>query len=57
MNHRKPANYRKNMQFKNGPLWHSKLFGTLWSVSSSLVSDDSSLPLSSLHMQQDSNWI
>jgi hypothetical protein len=37
------------MQFKNGPLWHSKLIGTLWSVSSSLVSDDSSLPLSLLH--------
>jgi len=55
MNHRKPANYRKNMEFKNSPLWHSKLFGTLWSVSSSLVSDDSSLPLSPLHTQHNSN--
>jgi hypothetical protein len=40
------------MQFKNGPLRHSKLLGTLWSVSSSLVPDDSSLPLSPLGTQQ-----
>lgn len=41
------------MQFKNGPLQQqSKLLGTLWSVSSSLVPDDSSLPLSPLHTQQ-----
>ena len=39
------------MRFKNGPLHHSKLLGTLWSVSLSLVPDDSSLPLSPLRTQ------
>jgi len=41
----------KHAIFKNGTLRHSKLLGTLWSVSSSLVPDDSSLPLSLLRTQ------
>jgi hypothetical protein len=43
---------RKTGNLKNSPLRHSKLLSTLWSVSSSLVPEDSSLPLSPLHTQQ-----